>query len=315
MRDKNNSKPTNLDVSAVVAEWLESRRRSGKISRNTVAVGIVLLDKLRDNSPLPKEAVFSRGGEIKGARSGLPATLEKYGLPRKYLKEATTRQASHDGALLIEQLQYGESLPKDAQERDRVLLAAIDVLLDQARKWLTQQPIKVNCDRQQSPTMWVSSILDKAQGRSGGKVEQHLIGAKLKERHPKVNVPNYPGHAADLQTKRTGDFPIDKVSYHVTATDGKEAIPRCKDNIESGIHPVLLVPRKSLANAHVRAEVEGIAGRVSILGIEDFITQNVIELSTERQEDFFTTLQAIITEYNRRLEEVETDMSLKIELH
>ena len=40
-----------------------------------------------------------------------------------------------------------------------------------------------------------------------------------------------------------------------------------------------------------------------------------IELSTERSEDFFKTLQAIIEEYNRRLEAVETDMSLKIEIH
>jgi len=162
--------------------------------------------------------------------------------------------------------------------------------------------------------IWISSILEKAQGKSGGKVEQHLVGAKLKERHPKVAVPNHPGHAGDLQTKRSGDFPLEFVSYHVTATDGKEAIPRCKDNLESGVHPVLLVPRRHLEKARIRAEVAGVAERTSILAIEDFITQNIIELSTERKEDFFTTLRTIIAEYNRRLEEVETDMSLKIEI-
>jgi hypothetical protein len=91
-------------------------------------------------------------------------------------------------------------------------------------------------------------------------------------------------------------------------------MPRCKDNLESGVHPVLLVPRKHMANARLRADDEGIGERTSILAIEDFITQNIIELSTERHEDFFKTLQAIINEYNKRLEEVETDMSLKIEI-
>lgn len=108
--------------------------------------------------------------------------------------------------------------------------------------------------------------------------------------------------------------PLQPVSYHVTATSGKEAILRCKENIESGVHPVLLVPREHLAIAVLRASDEGIANRISILAIEDFITQNVIELSTERGEDFFKTLQAIVTAYNKRLEEVETDMSLRIEL-
>src|SRR5271165_5804163 len=41
--------------------------------------------------------------------------------------------------------------------------------------WLARQPLKINCDRQSSPLTWVSDILTKARGRSGGKVEQHLV--------------------------------------------------------------------------------------------------------------------------------------------
>lgn len=311
MPDKDNPKP---DVLAIVREWLNSRTRARKISRNTVAVGIVILDKLRHKCPLTKEETFSAGGEVRGARSGLPSLLTKYGLPKKYLKEATGRQASPDGRLLIEELGYGTLLPKDAKIRDAHLAEAINLLVVEAQKWLQREPIKVNCDRHLSPTKWISAILEKAHGKSGGKVEQHLVGAKLKERYPNLEIPNYPGHAADLQTNRSGDFTLASVSYHVTATDGKEAIPRCKDNLESGVHPVLLVPRKHMANARLRADDEGIGERTSILAIEDFITQNIIELSTERHEDFFKTLQAIINEYNKRLEEVETDMSLKIEI-
>jgi len=175
-------------------------------------------------------------------------------------------------------------------------------------------PIKVSCDKQHGPGVWVEAILAKAQGRSGGVIEQHLVGAKLQRRHPKAQIPNHPGHAADFQTGRSGDFPLRGTSYHVTATDGKEAVERCRQNVQEGVHPVLLLPRKYVARASVFAELAGIQGRISVLSIEDFLTQNIIELSTEEEQDFFSVLRSIIEEYNRRLEEVETDMSLKIEL-
>jgi hypothetical protein len=141
-----------------------------------------------------------------------------------------------------------------------------------------------------------------------------LVGATLQQRHPEIVIPNNPGHAADAQTRRSGDFPLLSVSYHVTASDGKEAVARCKENLQTGVHPILLVRKRYAEKANFHAEIAGIQDRVSILAIEDFITQNIIEMSTNQQQDFFSTLKAIIDQYNRRLEEVETDMSLKIEL-
>lgn len=175
-------------------------------------------------------------------------------------------------------------------------------------------PLRPQCDRGHSPGAWIDSILTAAELRSCGVVERHLVGATLQRRYPDITIPNNLGDAGDTQTGRSGDFPLKNVSYHVTATDGKEATERCKQNIESGVHPVLLVPRRHLEKAKARADVVGIEQRVSILAIEDFITQNIIEMSTHQQQDFFSTLKAIIDEYNRRLEEAETDMSLKIEL-
>lgn len=308
-------KPAIPSVEDIVAEWLTTRERARRISRNTIAVGIVVLDHLRRQCPTSPDELFSKGGELKGSRSGLPNTLERYRIPRKFLKEATTRQAHQDARVLAEELQYGKNLASLApEERERQLQKGLALLASHAHTWLGRQPIKVSCDRQESPASWIASILDKAKGRSGGVVEQHLVGAKLQHRHPGIVVPNNPGHAGDTQTGRSGDFPLKDVSYHVTATDGKEATERCKQNIGSGVHPVLVVPRRYLENARVRADVAGIQDRVSILAIEDFMTQNIIEMSTNQQQDFFSTLKAIIDEYNRRLEEVETDMSLKIEL-
>jgi hypothetical protein len=304
-----------LDVEKVVAEWLKSRERANRISRNTIAVGIVVLDHLRRQCPITPDDLFSKGGELKGSRSGLQDTLERYGISRKFLKEATTRQAHQDARALAKKLGYGKELALlDEESRKQQLQKGTALLVDSAHTWLGRQPIKVSCDRHQSPASWVASILEKAKGKSGGVVEQHLVGAKLQQRHPGIAIPNNPGHAADAQTGRSGDFPLNNISYHVTATDGKEATERCKQNIEAGVHPVLLVPRRFLENARVRADVAGIQHGVSVLAIEDFIAQNIIEMSTSQQTDFFSTLKAIIDEYNRRLEQVETDMSLKIEV-
>ena len=62
-------------------DWLESCKRRGGISRNTVAVGIVILDHLRRECPIAKEKILSKGGEISGSRAGLHNILVKYGLP------------------------------------------------------------------------------------------------------------------------------------------------------------------------------------------------------------------------------------------
>jgi hypothetical protein len=259
--------------------------------------------------------MFSQGGELKGSRSGLSAIWERYGIPQKFLKEATTRQAHQDARALLEALAFGKTMQHlDSTARDELLRSAIELLKEQALTWLSKQPIKLACERHLSPLTWVNSLLEKAAGRSGGIVEQHLIGAKLQERYPHLEVPNYPSHAADVQTKRQGDFPFEGVIYHVTATDGKDAIDRCKENVASGRHPILLVPSLHLAKARTYAEIAGIAERASVLAIEDFVAQNIIEMSTEKKQDFFSVLKRIIDEYNQRLEQVETDLSLKIEL-
>ena len=123
-----------------------------------------------------------------------------------------------------------------------------------------------------------------------------------------------PGHAGDTQTGRHSDFDVDLMSYHVTANPGRDVIQKCKANIESNRHAVLVAPREEEGHARALAKDEGIGSRITILALEDFIAGNVIEISTENQTDFFTTLKDIVEEYNRRIEEAETDMALKIDL-
>ena len=136
----------------------------------------------------------------------------------------------------------------------------------------------------------------------------------MQTRHPDRKLPSHPGHAGDLQTGRAGDFDVESISYHVTANPGREVIEKCESNVAMNRHPIVVVPAERVQKAKTLAEIEGIGDRVTILALEDFVAQNVIEISTQAGRDFYGTLREIIEEYNRRIEESETDMALKIEL-
>lgn len=298
----------------VLKKWLVSCTRKDRLSRNTIAVGIVILDSLREKCPRERDEMTSAGGEIKGARSGLRSILAKYEIAG-FLKEATTRQVHQDGQRLLEELRYGKIFQDlTPSETDGILAGLIAILLAEAQTWLARQHLKVICSREAAPGTWIGEILDQAKGRSGGRVEQHLIGAKLATAHPKARIPVHPGTAADVQTGRSGDFQVGTTVFHVTAAPGEAVIEKCKANVHSGLFPVLLVPASIRVKAEVLTEHLGMAGRMTVMAIEDFVSVNIIELSQGERLKFIETLKAIVDEYNRRIEEAETDKSLKIDI-
>lgn len=295
--------------------WLESCTRHGKIARNTVAMGIVVLDHLRRTCPVLRTEVVSQGGEVSGARSGLGKTLESYGIPSSYLREITTRQGHQDGQKLFEQFEWGKKIAELPRgERDDLLLELIENLKDVANNWLKRQILKPDLDRRQAPTTWVNVIIENAKGRSGGIVEQHLVGAKLARRFKGISIPNHPAHAGDRQTERVGDFAISKLVYHVTAAPSRNVLQKCAGNTREGLHPVLLIPREQESKAQILAQDEGVAEELTIISLEDFVALNIIEVATEENKDFFSVLNEIVEIYNQRLAEVETDLSLQIEV-
>jgi hypothetical protein len=298
-----------------VVEWIESCTRHGKIARNTVAMGIVVLDHLRQSCPVSRDDVISKGGEVSGARSGLGTILETYNIPSSYLKEVTTRQGHQDGQRLFEQFEWGERLTNLAEdEREEILRELIQIFKNLANEWLKRQNLKLDIDRRQAPTTWINVIVENAKGRSGGVVEQQLVGAKLARRFKGIEIPNHPAHAGDKQTERSGDFAISQLVYHVTSAPSRDVLQKCLRNIKVGLYPILIIPRNQETKARILAQDEGIDQNLTIITIEDFVAMNIIELATEESKDFFSVLKEIVEIYNKRLAEVETDLSLRIEV-
>ena len=175
--------------------------------------------------------------------------------------------------------------------------------------------MKQDVDRRQAPASWISLIIENAKQRSSGIVEQHLVGAKLERRFKEIEIPNHPAHAGDRQTARAGDFSISNLVYHVTASPSRNVIQKCAENIKAGLHPILLIPDEQENKAKILAQDEGIDKELTILSIECYIASNIIELAMEENKDFFSILKEIVQIYNKRLLEVETDLSLQIQVH
>jgi len=174
--------------------------------------------------------------------------------------------------------------------------------------------LRADVNQQHSPQAWASAILSETKGRSGGVVEQQLVGATLARRFKRIPIPNHPVHAGDRQTERAGDFAISKLVFHVTAAPSRDVLQKCAQNIKVGLLPVLLVPHEQKNKAQTLAQDESVNRDLTIISIEDFVALNIIELATEESKDFFSVLKEIVEIYNKRLSEVETDLSLQIEV-
>lgn len=174
--------------------------------------------------------------------------------------------------------------------------------------------MRVKFSASDSPSYWAESILRSIDSKSGDLIVRHLVGATLQMRHRAIEIQNFSGNAADAQTERAGDFVIGASVYHVTTAPSRALIRKCKDNLLAGNLPVLIVPRDKVGVANSHAEAEGIQAYINVIGIEDFLAVNIIEMSNDAQAQFIDKLREVLQEYNRRIENAETDQSLKIEI-
>ena len=77
---------------------------------------------------------------------------------------------------------------------------------------------------------------------------------------------------------------------------------------------MLLVPDNRLEAARQNVEDRGILGRIAVESIETFVSQNLSELSEFGHRELLNTLAELLRLYNRRVDEVESDKSLLIQV-
>ena len=177
----------------------------------------------------------------------------------------------------------------------------------------------------------VSDILRQALNRQremtgvpyAGAVLQHLVGAKLelmleseKVTHKAFvrRIRHHSVSTADLQSGRSGDFVIGTSSIHVTTAPSEALIDRCQDNLNSGVRPIIVTMKRQVRVAEGLSENRGIASRIDIFEIEQFIAANLYEIGGFDAIRRDIAIQELVNRYNTIVDNVETDPSIRIAL-
>ena len=286
----------------------------GLPARGTLAGALAVTDALRTRFDLSLDAHTAKGGtQIKGASGAkVQKILARLGEHRKFLKEGGRtnrglRGEIKDFLIALKSLRLA-SLPevKQLQAIDEIEL----FLLDAIRKFFNLERIKFVYAPDKTTTRLIEEILAVAKiSKKEGPVAQHLVGAKLQLRFPKIKIANESVSAADEQTGRSGDFSIGKTAFHVTVAPMPPVFQKCLDNLNAGQRACLLVPARSVGITKDFANGQA-DGRIDVAAIECFVGFNVDEIS----EFGNTALGKLLTLYNERVREAETDMSLLIEI-
>lgn len=302
-------------------DWYKSLKiiKANKGPANgTIATALVVLKRLQDDYNLDFESHIAEGGmQIKGASgSAVISILKSFGEERPFAKEGgrTNRGGPSEIKSLLDSLKPLRLNKLSLKERNTLINEMMCFLVERIKEYHNRQKLRLTFNPHLSTWHIVHSLLlEAASEGKAGYVAQHLVGAKLQLRFPEITVSNESGSTADVQTQRPGDFLIGHTSFHVTVAPMAAVFEKCLHNIKQGLKPFLLVPDSKLMGARQNAE-QASEQYISVESIESFVSQNIDEISFFNKDNLTGSFRNLIHLYNKRVDEVETDKSLMIDL-
>ena len=185
----------------------------------------------------------------------------------------------------------------------------------------TQMQESINCERiqfeyttEKTTSYLIGEILAAARAiGKEGPVAHYLVGAKLQLRFPGISISNDSYAAADEQTGRHGNFTVQDTVFHVTVVPMTAVYEKCVANLNEGKNVFLLVPARSVEGA--KLNVDNLAsGGIDVAAIESFVGLNVNQIAVFGKGASAKALLKLLEIYNSRVKEVETDLSLMIDI-
>ncbi len=290
----------------------------GGPARGTIAAALWVLERLKGDFDLNLDSHRAAGGaQIKGvSTTNVGAILARHGETRQFLKEGGRTNRGVPGAIraLLEAIATTNMATLTVDERVGVLDQLQAFLVEKVREYHERERLKPVFDASQSTRQFIQGILTKAQETGKrGPVAQHLVGAKLQLRFPQAEIRNESFSAADDPTGQPGDFYLGDTVFHVTVAPSQGHYEKCKHNLQEGRHVYLLVPDDRLVGARQNVEQEA-PGRIAVESVESFVAQNVDELSEFALNRTVNGLRRLLETYNARVNDVEVDKSMMIEI-
>lgn len=299
--------------------WDNLRRyRGGMPAKGTVGGSMVVLERLKSNYVLDLDFHRTSGGsqikDVSGAN--VQKLLEEHSETRPFLSEGgrTNRGLAGDVGALLDQLRTMELEALSQKDRVEVINFLQGLLVEKVGKYFAQNRLQLIYDSAKMTWDIVRSLLREAdETGKAGPVAEYLVGAKLQLRFPHIEVENKSYSTADEVTGRPGDFFIEDTAFHVTVHPTPGHFDRCRQNLNQGLRPYIIVPDEYLTGTRQNANLIW-PGRIAVESIESFVSQNLDELSTFSKSKTKSNLRSLIEMYNRRVNEVERDKSLLIEI-
>jgi len=306
---------------AVLKKLMEFVAANSFRGKGPLCVGLVVTQHGRKMGlPLDPETLITEGGgQVLGLGKGaVQSILKRHGIERVLASEGgrTSRGSMNNMRAYV-------ALLNELHEQGPLDLDAVEAFwIERVHEFFAGKPFKIRLDASRSLRVVVSDVLHQAEERQktmpgvyyAGAVLQHLVGAKLDCVLGAGKFEHNSYSTADAPSKRAGDFLVGDVAIHVTTSPGEALIQKCRDNLDEGLRPLIVTMQRGVAVAEGLSRNASIGDRIDIFEIEQFVASNVYELGAFAADGRRTAVNDLVERYNRVVEEIETDPSLKIEL-
>lgn len=266
----------------------------------------------------PNDFKTEKEGQVSGLGGGnLKKILKEHGITQLLSSEGGRTSRGSMGLMI----KYVDFL-NEWNAEETVDLEVVEAFwADQVREYFSNQPFVLAADTSKTIGANLDELFEQAKKRQRqnpgtqylGTVLQHLVAAKLCLILPEGSFEIHGAAVADAPTARSGDFVINKTIIHCTTSVGDLLINKCKTNLDSGYRPVIITIYERVQTALNQIEDAGLAGRIEVWDIQQFLSSNVHEHSLFDEGKQNATLGAIIENYNTIVRDKETDPSLRIE--
>ena len=289
--------------------------------KGSLSVALLVTRHARNKGlPLDPDALVTRGGgQVLGlGPTAVQAVLKQHGIERVLASEGgRTSRGS------LKKMREYVAFLNDLHDKGRADLHEIEKYwITRVHAFFAAKPFKIKLDVSRGLRHVVRDILAQAVERQkdapgmyyAGAVLQHLVGAKLDCALGTGTFEHHSFSAADAPGSRPGDFSVGDVAIHVTTAPSEAVIERCRANLDADCKPVLVTIRSGVAVAEGLADNKGLAERVDIFEIEQFVALNLYELAKFEAGQRRVAVDKLVSRYNEIVDDVETDPSLRIEI-
>lgn len=311
-------------LNADIGRWYECQRRNGNVNRNVMSVGLIMCEHMSKHFPLQEEKWFT-GTQVSllgGTR--ISKILARHGEERSFASEGgRTSRGSQDLARAFEAVVNGSSAATGFEamsqnDRHEVISILQAKMVGRIRAdFYDRQRIPLEIDFGKHTRHVIDRVLASAREKGGnavGAVAQHLIGAKLEIRHTDLEIERDSYTTADQQTGRSADFTVNDTAIHVTIKPNEALLAKCQSNITSGLRPMIITAGDRIGTAEGLAGNIGIEDRVTVRGVEEFVSGNIDEMAGYSRPCIRRVVGQLFDTYNGRVSDVEGDPSLLVDI-